>query len=806
MILEVALNLPLRQTFDYLAPDGSTPTEGARVWVPFGAQKKCGVITAIKSHSEFKKLKAVEQILDETPWFSQEILKLCYWVAEYYFCGWGEVLNCAIPGGLSVRFQTHYSRLSSESLLPQENSLSSPLQDYLTQRSQWTLQEWKKQKPTKEDELLLQKWLGKKLLLKRLELQGNKIAVKRDKWLRLNPDKHIYENSPNRRKTKRQKILELLRSVDSIALKELKNHVPAPSEALRRLRKEEIVEVFEKRVFRRFLEAGLPPQEDFKELTSEQQEVSRVLQKPLQEPLSTQRYHAFLLHGVTGSGKTEVYLHAVRTARKLNKTCLILVPEIALTPQLVNRFRSRFADEVAVLHSGMDDGERFDEWSRIQEGEASIVVGARSAVFAPLKNLGLIVVDEEHDSSYKQGESPRYQGRDVAVYRAHLNAATIILGSATPSLESAHNVKQNKYALLNLSERVLNASLPQVNLLNMKKSQRQKGSYFFSKVLVEALRQRLQRQEQSILFLNRRGYSPLVQCPECDEILSCRDCSLRLVYHQALERLQCHQCDYSIAMPRSCPECGTFEQPKILGTGTEQIESDLKVIFPHARILRMDRDTLHGKHALSRMQESIQKHEVDIVIGTQLVTKGHDFENVTLVGVILADLSLNLPDFRAGERTFQLLTQVAGRAGRGRKEGEVFIQTYTQEHHSIQCAQTHDFLEFRDAELKSREQRILPPYCSMVCLIFSSHEEEQVALLAQMFMKRLKQAPFKGYTAIGPGEAPIKKIKKRFRWILMLKAKRISLLRKLLHHVFSKPLRMKRGDRISVDIDPYHMM
>ena len=818
MIVEVALNLPLRKSFDYRWPDNITrvPEAGLQVLVPFGSQKKGGVVVGVKEKSNFSRLKSVETLVDEEPLFSAEMLKLTRWTSEYYFCAWGETLNSAIPGGLALRLRTTFTPSSSS--LPLLDALSEVPLSLIHKQETWTQQEWLKCNPNERDHQILRSWMANENVQTSHLLLGQKAKPKMERWVSLVKVDEL-NNPTKRRKSKRQQIFEILAENPAVCWNDIQSRVNAPSQALNKLKEEGYIDFFEKRVFRRFIEGELPQIEAFQDLNQQQNSAFNVLKESLGKGV----YRTFLLEGVTGSGKTEVYLHAVRAAHKLGKSSLVLVPEISLTPQLVNRFRSRFGDLVAVLHSGMDDGERFDEWSRVRNGIATIVIGARSAVFSPLKNLGLIVIDEEHDPSYKQGESPRYHGRDAAIYRGFAADATVLLGSATPSLESANNVKNGKYELLRLTSRIHEVKLPKVKLLDMKTVAGQKGSPYFSSELVEALRLRLLKKEQSIVFLNRRGFAPLVRCSKCESTYTCPNCSLSLVYHQGANQVRCHQCDFVTPLHNRCPECGNENNPRIIGTGTEQVEENLKIFFPEARILRMDRDTLHGKHALSKMHERIRKHEVDIVIGTQLVTKGHDFPEVTLVGVIMSDLSLNIPDFRASERTFQLLTQVAGRAGRGNKPGEVLIQTHNPRHHSLLCAKEHDTTQFTELELERRLNLRMPPFHSLTLIVCSSPHEERSEKMAQEIYDRIRTIISNTVRAvlvesddeaesadavkvIGPIEAPMKKLRNRFRWQLLLKADNVRQLLHLLKHVFESPPSIKRDELVQIDVDPHHLL
>ncbi|HET9856243.1 MAG TPA: primosomal protein N' [Chthoniobacterales bacterium] len=515
-----------------------------------------------------------------------------------------------------------------------------------------------------------------------------------------------------------------------------------------------------------------------------------------------------LLHGVTGSGKTEIYLQAIRTALERGKTAIVLVPEISLTPQTVERFKSRFAEMhevVAVLHSHLSEGERHDEWHKLHSGRARIVIGARSAVFAPLKDLGLIIVDEEHETTYKQEEAPRYHARDVAVVRAKIEKCAVVLGSATPSLESYHNATTGKYELLTLTQRVDDQRMPLMRIVDLR-LERRKGKIapILSEKLSQAIAARLEKREQTILFLNRRGFSTSLLCSNCGEARNCPNCSVALTFHRHLARLSCHLCGHTAAVPKKCPDCGK-DALIYAGFGTEKVESTVSHLFPKANVRRMDADSMTRKEAYRETLRNFRTGKIDILVGTQMIAKGLHFPNVTLVGIINADLALHLPDFRAGERTFQLLTQVAGRAGRGETEGEVFVQTYTPFSPSIQFARHHDFAGYFDQELEFRERCDFPPFKHAVLITVRSAHEGRAKLSAETLVRRLKESLGSEFILGDATPAPLEKLQGQFRFHILLRGGAVMRLSRLVRETLEK-LPLPEDVLASVDVDPYQLL
>jgi len=540
-------------------------------------------------------------------------------------------------------------------------------------------------------------------------------------------------------------------------------------------------------------------------LNLEQMVALRAVEEALVRP---EPARPILLHGVTGSGKTEIYLQGIRAVLARGKTAIVLVPEISLTPQTVERFKSRFSegqDMVAVLHSHLSEGERHDEWHKIHAGRARIVIGARSAVFAPLANLGLIVVDEEHETSYKQEEAPRYQARDVAVVRGKIESCVVILGTATPSLESYFNAMRGKYQLVALTQRVDDNQMPLIRVVDLRQERRkQKAAAILSEKLRAAISARLEKREQTILFLNRRGFSTSLLCSSCGEARSCPNCSVALTFHRTAARLNCHLCGHTGAVPKKCPTCG--EDALIYaGFGTEKVEANVTQIFPGAVVRRMDADSMTRKDAYRETLLAFRAGKIDILVGTQMIAKGLHFPNVTLVGIINADLALHMPDFRAGERTFQLLTQVAGRAGRGETSGEVFVQTYTPFSPSIQFARHHDFAGYFQQELEFRERCDFPPFKHAVLITVRSAHETRAQFSAETITRRLKEALPSEFILGAPAPAPLEKLQGQFRFHILMRGEAILRLSRLVRETLDR-LPLPEDVVASVDVDPYQLL
>ncbi|MDP9098443.1 MAG: primosomal protein N' [Verrucomicrobiota bacterium] len=540
-------------------------------------------------------------------------------------------------------------------------------------------------------------------------------------------------------------------------------------------------------------------------LNPEQEVALRAVEEALAAP---EEAKPILLHGVTGSGKTEIYLQAIQSTLARGKTAIVLVPEISLTPQTVERFKSRFADAqdtVAVLHSHLSEGERHDEWHKIHAGRARIVVGARSAVFAPLENLGLIVVDEEHETSYKQEEAPRYHARDVAVVRAKMEKCVVLLGTATPSLESYHNAVEQKYQLLNLTQRVDDCQMPLMRIVDLRLERRkEKAAAILSEKLRAAITARLEKHEQTILFLNRRGFSTSLLCSNCGEARDCPNCSVALTFHRGAARLTCHLCGHTAAVPKKCPACS---QDTLIyaGFGTEKVEANVTQLFPTAIVRRMDADSMSRKDAYRDTLQAFRSGKIDILVGTQMIAKGLHFPNVTLVGIINADLALHMPDFRAGERTFQLLTQVAGRAGRGETPGEVFVQTYTPFSPSIQFARHHDFAGYFEQELEFRERCDFPPFKHAVLITVRSEHEGRAKLSAETLVRRLKENLGAEFIVGDAMPAPLEKLQGQFRFHILMRGEAIMRLSRLIRETLDK-LPLPEDVLASVDVDPYQLL
>lgn len=780
MVARVTLEIALRKEFDYAIPPelAADMDVGTRVKVPFGPRYVNGCVTALIEESTHTNLRPIAKIIGAPSLVTPKVLKLARWIGDYYCCPPEIALKSVLPEAVRKEDAGWRERLFVR-LTPKIGNE----EPKLTKRQQEVyniIEEFR--------ELSLRK------LIELSGTTGDTIRKLEDKGI-ITIAPQIDERDPYAR--------EQILPTEPLTLN------PEQAAALAR-------------ITAAMDSSGSSATADGAAGKNEAGETSA--------PPSSR---TFLLHGVTGSGKTEVYLQAIAHALRQGKGAIVLVPEISLTPQTVERFKARFSSGplrtlVAVLHSHLSGGERHDEWHKIRQGRARIVIGARSAIFAPVDPLGLLIVDEEHEHSYKQEESPRYHARDVAVVRGHMEGAVVVLGSATPSMESFYNAKRGKYELVELPTRVDDQKMPVVRVVDMRSENRkQKGTPIFSVQLKEAISKRLERREQTILFLNRRGYSTSLQCPKCGYVAQCPNCSVSLTFHRRAALLMCHICGHSAAAPAVCPE-KSCRNPEIRysGLGTEKVEDTLNKLFPHARITRMDSDTLKRKEDYRRILGDFRAGKIDVLVGTQMIAKGLHFPNVTLVGIIYADLSLHIADFRAGERTFQLLTQVAGRAGRGDVEGEVFVQAFTPFHPAIQYARRHDYIGFYDQEIEFREQLRYPPLARIALLTLKGRNEEKVRLSADHVRAELEKLviarpatdganpsgaggtepanPFRDLIIAGPAPAPLARAETFYRYQLMLRTRAMTHLSR---HIAAMQQALSLPDDVSmaVDIDPVNL-
>jgi primosomal protein N' (replication factor Y) len=792
---------------DYSVADtGSEALQlGARVVVPLGARRVIGVVVELLGTSEQPKLKPIVAVLDREPLIDPQVLRLCRWVGDYYLCSFGEALSTALPGSLRVNIERFVHVVATPGAA-QIAALPS------TQQALFACLE----SPGPHPMRALTERFGD-------SVARHLAALRRSGWLRIE-DRLQGVAGP----TKRERYYRVASAIGTDELEIWRRRRPAQlavyaylqQHPLRRARWLELHTTFVNAgdKLRSLIEAGV--------VEVEEEEVYRPVlpdvvgdDRPV-ELTDAQRaavdavaggvdggFQPFLLWGVTGSGKTEVYLRCIAATLEAGRSALALVPEISLTHQLVDRIRARFGERVAVLHSSLSDGERWDEWRKIARGEAPIVVGARSAVFAPLPRLGLIIADEEHDSAYKQEDGIRYNARDVAVMRAKLAGCPVLLGSATPSMETIHNARGGRYRLLTLPERVEARPLPSVDIVDLRRGSKLGKALLISAPLAAALKVNLTARGQSLVFLNRRGFANFLQCHQCGTALMCPNCSVTLTLHRRSQALRCHHCDYTIPIPNVCPSCGGVSLGA-WGAGTEQVETTLAKLLEGAKVGRMDRDTTSRKGALRQLIGAWERQEYDVLVGTQMVTKGHDVPGVTLVGVLLADLSLNLPDFRAAERTFQLLTQVAGRAGRGSRPGRVIVQTLQPEHYSLRHAAQHDFRAFAEEELATRRETNYPPFSRLVQIRCEGVRADATERVALSLASHVRENAAKGVRVLGPTPSPIERLRGRFRWQMLLRGGSGSAIRQ----AAQKAREARRAEahkaevRVLVDVDPYGML
>jgi primosomal protein N' (replication factor Y) len=839
LFCDVALAVPLDMVFTYAIPPGMEPVVGGRVLVPFRQQRMSGVVVELHDRpprvdAAKVKIKKVLEALDLTPVLDEPLLKLGKWIADYYLAPLGEVFRTMLP--LSAEFKrsiayriTDAGRLAlhlagtsgspaRSKRTPEQQLVEFRVLDYLAERE--TVHERSLRGATRVAKSLLsgmvrKKWIAREdISAARDAARLVKIAVLRGAEeakaspLVVPPDIRHQTSRTKTGATKKfndnQRVLiETLAAAGGRVPVEVLRDLDVPRTTLSTLVRRGLIELVDEP--QDFTLAKLKPRQspfEFEFSAAQKEALAKI-----SEAVASRKFAGLLLHGITGSGKTAVYLACMREVLEQGRSSILLVPEIGLTPAVAADLHQVFGDEVAILHSGLSDAERAEQWHRIRRGAARVVAGTRSAVFAPVNDLALVIVDEEQDSSYKQEETPRYHARDVAVVRAKMAGAAVVLGSATPSLESYYNAKKHKYALIELPDRVEMRPLPEVEIVDMRQEFQQTGQeQVISRKLADEIRERLEKKEQVMVLLNRRGYSPVVLCRACGKTLQCQNCAVSMTHHKREHKMECHYCGHVAQIPDKCALCGS-EYVYFVGTGSEKLEELLHGMFPQARIGRLDRDTVRGREDFEHALNALNEGALDMLVGTQMIAKGHDIHGVTLVGVVGADMALGMPDFRAAERTFQLLTQVAGRAGRGQTPGKVILQTYFQEHYAVQFAARHDFAGFYDKELQFRAWMHYPPYSAIANVLIRSEKLDEALTWSGELGRWFEKTRHEGIRVLGPAAAPITRLKRDYRYHFILKSpsreKMNALLRAMLAEAAARKI---PRTQVIVDVDAVWLM
>ncbi|WHY58176.1 primosomal protein N' [Peribacillus simplex] len=801
-IASVIVDVPAKQTdreFDYRIPEkwNQVIKPGMRVIVPFGPRMVQGFVTGLKVKSEFAKLRNIKEPMDLEPVLNDELLQLGDWLTKEAMCFKISALQAMLPAAMKAKYEKVIKVVEDK-----KDQLPLFIQNFFGKNDSIS---WK-DVIEGENASLFQKEMqnGNLELVYNVKNRLNKKTVRVIKSLLSPKELKEMASAMSSHAKKQQELLQyFIEHQEPIPLKELLELINTSSGTVKSLVSKGALAEMDQEIYRNPYENRVFEKSTPFTLTAEQ----TAALKPINEKIHHDEHDVFLLYGVTGSGKTEVYLQAIASVIEKGKEAIMLVPEISLTPQTVKRFKERFGEQVAVMHSGLSVGEKYDEWRKIHRKEVKVVVGARSAVFAPFENLGLVIIDEEHESSYKQEETPRYHARDVAIERAKSYRCPVILGSATPTLESFARAKKNVYKLLTLSQRMNENALPAVDIVDMREELRTGNRSMFSELLFTKLKDRLEKGEQTVLMLNKRGHSSFVMCRSCGLVINCPNCDISLTYHRFNDIMKCHYCGFEEGMPSVCPECES-EHIRFFGTGTQKVEEELAKILPEARVIRMDVDTTSKKGSHERLLNAFGEGKADILLGTQMIAKGLDFPNITLVGVLSADTMLHLPDFRSSEKTFQLLTQVSGRAGRHQLPGEVVIQTYTPEHYSIELSALQDFDAFYEREMHLRRQSHYPPYYYVVLITVSHEDLMKTVSVTEKITNYLGSRLNRDSIVLGPVASPISRINNRYRYQCLIKYKREpdlnQHLRTLLEHYQKETA--QNHLQISIDLNPQIMM